>query len=486
MRRTACVLLLILCGLVSPLRGESEAELQAAREVQALLQSDKLADAEQELDAKLKEFPASPRVNSLRMNFAYAYRRSNQHADALRHMQKLVDYYLSASATESGLYTQLANSLTAMGSYARVAEKVDQAREQFQRTLTQLEQRKAANAEAEHTEATNGALHAVRLRMIDFLIAIADYEEAQTHLDAELVQAKREYDARSDSTEYILHLSNALRARVVLREERGDEGLKDARDRQLAFLQSKAEQHSDNPSIVAAYLDAHIASVTSLSRSNPDEAEKILAAAKAFVNTLDTSNRELSQRATIALRTFPYLEQTIATGKQHARLINSPAEPLGDVTWVVGNTLDKSALDGKVLLLDFWAVWCGPCLDSFPDLNRWHTKYADKGLRVVGVTRFYDYRWDEANRKAVKLDENDKVPRDEELAMLAKFAETHKLGYPLAVTPPGSDFARKFGVMGIPQTVLIDRAGRIRLIRVGTGPTIVREIEREIEKLLKE
>jgi hypothetical protein len=70
--------------------------------------------------------------------------------------------------------------------------------------------------------------------------------------------------------------------------------------------------------------------------------------------------------------------------------------------------------------------------------------------------------------------------------MLQQFATQQKIGYRFAVTTPGSTYDAKFHVEGLPQTVLIDRQGKIRLIRVGTGPTVFREIKETIETLLAE
>ena len=51
-----------------------------------------------------------------------------------------------------------------------------------------------------------------------------------------------------------------------------------------------------------------------------------------------------------------------------------------------GKAIESDKLKGNVLVLDFWATWCGPCIAEIPALNRLQEKYAAKGLKVIGVT----------------------------------------------------------------------------------------------------
>jgi cytochrome c biogenesis protein CcmG, thiol:disulfide interchange protein DsbE len=91
---------------------------------------------------------------------------------------------------------------------------------------------------------------------------------------------------------------------------------------------------------------------------------------------------------------------------------------------------------GKVVVLNFWASWCGPCKEEAPLLERWHRKLEDKGVTVVGVD---------------VLD----VTSD-----ASRFIADHKLSYPQWRDPDGSKL-KGFDVVGYPETVVIDRDGRI-------------------------
>jgi len=51
-----------------------------------------------------------------------------------------------------------------------------------------------------------------------------------------------------------------------------------------------------------------------------------------------------------------------------------------------GKALAADSMKGKIVVLDFWATWCGPCISEVPNFNRIQEKYADKGVEVIGVT----------------------------------------------------------------------------------------------------
>ncbi len=119
------------------------------------------------------------------------------------------------------------------------------------------------------------------------------------------------------------------------------------------------------------------------------------------------------------------------------------------------------SLNGKVVLVDFWASWCGPCLQSFPWMNELQQKHADEGLVVVAVNVDQERALAEAFLK--------KVP--------AKF----QVEYDQA-----GDLARQFRVQAMPTSFLIDRQGNIRVRHAGFREKQREERELQIEQLLKE
>jgi thiol-disulfide isomerase/thioredoxin len=119
--------------------------------------------------------------------------------------------------------------------------------------------------------------------------------------------------------------------------------------------------------------------------------------------------------------------------------------------------LSLSALRGHVVLLNFWATWCGPCLAEVPQFAEWQRKYADHGLQIVGIS----------------LDD-DEAPVD---AAYRKY----RLNYPVVMGDV--HLAELYGgVYGLPVIFLIDRSGRIRFRH--QGETDLNQIEHEIEALL--
>jgi thiol-disulfide isomerase/thioredoxin len=66
-------------------------------------------------------------------------------------------------------------------------------------------------------------------------------------------------------------------------------------------------------------------------------------------------------------------------------LEGKPAPPLQVSGWENGGSLSLSGLKGKVVVLDFWATWCGPCIASIPHNNEMAEKYRDQGLVILGV-----------------------------------------------------------------------------------------------------
>ncbi len=165
-----------------------------------------------------------------------------------------------------------------------------------------------------------------------------------------------------------------------------------------------------------------------------------------------------------------------------AKLIGQAAIPVETSDWVNGSPVAPADTKGKVVLLDFWAVWCGPCVATFPHLREWHDKYADKGLVIVGATQYYGYGW---NADEKHIERVEALSHQDEQAAMTQFAKHHELRHALAVMPDRS-LSEKYGVTGIPQAVVIDRAGKVRMIKVGSGEPNAKALHEMIEKCLAE
>jgi thiol-disulfide isomerase/thioredoxin len=123
--------------------------------------------------------------------------------------------------------------------------------------------------------------------------------------------------------------------------------------------------------------------------------------------------------------------------------------------------LDLSAFQGRVVYLDFWASWCGPCRQSFPWMEMLRDTYGPQGLEVVAVN----------------------VDRDR--ADADKFLRQFPATFDVRFDPEGQ-IAEHYKVQGMPSSVLIDRHGVTRFTHVGFRPVDARVYEAQIRGLLAE
>ena len=140
--------------------------------------------------------------------------------------------------------------------------------------------------------------------------------------------------------------------------------------------------------------------------------------------------------------------------------------------WIDMQATKLSELQGRVVLIDFWATWCGPCRAMFPDLRKFNSTYKDKGLNIIGVTKYFGNV------------EGRKVSREEELTYLRDFKKKNDLAYGFVVGDSDEDILN-YGVYGIPTYFLIDRRGTLRSIDIGGGSRTA-DLEKLIKKLIDE
>jgi thiol-disulfide isomerase/thioredoxin len=122
-----------------------------------------------------------------------------------------------------------------------------------------------------------------------------------------------------------------------------------------------------------------------------------------------------------------------------------------------GSRVDLKSQRGKVVLLNFWATWCAPCLVEMPVFSAWQQQYGPQGFQIIGISM------------------------DDDAAPVRKLVAKLKTTYPIAMGDAKLG-ERYGGVMGLPLSYLIDRNGVVRARF--QGETDVSAIEKQVKRQL--
>lgn len=140
-------------------------------------------------------------------------------------------------------------------------------------------------------------------------------------------------------------------------------------------------------------------------------------------------------------------------------LRNAPA-PDFKTTMLAGEPVALDQHKGKVLILDFWATWCPPCVAALPALAELAQTYRDRGVVLLAI--------------------NQAEPAD----TIRRFLDARQINIPVALDPDAA-IARAYFVSSIPQTVVIGPDGLVAAVFVGFGPQTKQQIEDEIRRLTR-
>jgi len=164
-------------------------------------------------------------------------------------------------------------------------------------------------------------------------------------------------------------------------------------------------------------------------------------------------NRSILGALALTLATLSWNAQAAAKLKE--------GDPFPDLTTFTFEGTLPAGLKGSVVLVDFWASWCGPCKESFPVMEALHKKYAAQGLVIVAINL------------------------DDKKASMDDFMKSHPVEFTVV-----RDAAKKLvaltGISSMPSSFVLDREGRVVSVHSGFhGDKTAKQYADEIELLLK-
>lgn len=147
-------------------------------------------------------------------------------------------------------------------------------------------------------------------------------------------------------------------------------------------------------------------------------------------------------------------------GEAPAGAVGTLAPDFGAVT-LEGDSLDLGELQGEAVLVNIWATWCPPCREEMPGLDALHERFIEDGFRIV----------------AVSIDSH-RAARD-----VREFVEAYGLGFTVLLDPH-QRVTRAFRSVGVPESILLDREGRVTRRWVGAIDPLSEEVVASVRAAL--
>ena len=162
------------------------------------------------------------------------------------------------------------------------------------------------------------------------------------------------------------------------------------------------------------------------------------------------------------------VQRAESKSSEYPPLVSGIAE--GPIELLDGTVTKASDHKGKVVLLNLWGIWCGPCRDEMPHLAKLQAAYGERGFEVIG------------------LNIGDRDGGQEDFAAIKAFGEQMKINYTLARigSATTSQFYKLSRQDAVPQTILVDRDGHLRGLFVGGGPKVIGSMTETVDRVMSE
>lgn len=172
-----------------------------------------------------------------------------------------------------------------------------------------------------------------------------------------------------------------------------------------------------------------------------------------MIHRLHTTRRSLLLAAILAMTPAIAGDITPAAGAGPAAPFSLPSRS--------GEAVSLASLKGQVVLINFWATWCGPCRKEMPLLEQIHAKYAPLGFAMLGVNV------------------------EEDTRMMDVFLKDVPVKFPILLDP-ANGVSKLYNVSAMPSTVIVDRQGNVRFIHQGYKPGDEGVYQDVIRQLIRE